>query len=332
MRPSSAAGGLRRGIALVSGKSHSAAFNPKPDEYRVHHFDLDTLATFLAIVDTGSFTMAGERVGKSQAAVSTSIARLEERLGVRLLNRTARTVSLTPEGDRLCNRARELLALEQLVLEELGSLGDRKHVRLGMPDDYIGLFGACVMEKFSTRFRDISVEVVCEFSHDLEPLVARGDIDLAIVTRRDGDTHGELLKREKQIWCASVNAQPEKADELPLALFPENCRARPHILRVLQEVNRPWRIVWVSSHMQSIQSAVMMGFGVTALPQSALTFEHRVLSEADGLPPLPELELALIMAPGVSLAGRKLASFLRSEFSPLEALSPPAGLRLPSAR
>lgn len=285
----------------------------------MQHFDLDTLATFLAIVDTGSFTQAGERVGKSQAAVSASIARLEDRLGVRLLNRTARTVSLTPAGDLLCSRARQMLDLEQETIDELGGLGSRKHVRLGMPDDYIGLFGACVMEKFLTRFNDISVEVVCEFSHDLEPLVARGDIDVAIVTRRPGDANGDLLKRERQLWCASAKAHPETAEELPLALFPENCRARPHILQALEKAGRAHRIVWVSSHMQSVQSAVMMGFAVTALPQSALTFEHRLLSEVDGLPPLPDLELALLSAPGISLAGRRLVTFLRSEFNPAEA-------------
>ncbi|WP_189556816.1 LysR family transcriptional regulator [Mesorhizobium sp. M4B.F.Ca.ET.089.01.1.1] len=280
----------------------------------MQHFDLDALATFVEIVATGSFTEAGQRVGKTQAAVSASISRLEKRLGQRLLNRTARTVSLTPLGKVLYERSRTLLALEQETIEALGGLGTRKHVRLGMPDDYIGLFGVSVMEHFSTRHRDIAVEVVCEFSHDLEPLVARGDIDLAIVTRGQGGKQGELLKREKLIWCASVHARPEQETELPLALFPENCRARPHILKALDDCGRAWKIVWASSHMQSVQSAVMMGFGVTALPQSALTFEHRALGEVEGLPPLPDLELALIAAPDISLAGRKLAAFLRSEF------------------
>ena len=158
------------------------------------------------------------------------------------------------------------------------------------------------------------VFTVCEFSHNLAPLVARGEIDLAIITRGDGPEQGELLKCEKLIWCASVHAHPELEPELPLALFPENCRARPHILKALEDCHRAWKIVWVSSHMQSVQSAIIMGFGVTALPQSALTFEHRELGEAEGLPPLPELELALVSAPDLSLAGRKLAAFLRSEF------------------
>lgn len=279
------------------------------------HLDLDALATFLAIIDTGSFTQAGHRVGKSQAAVSAIIARLEERLGQRLLNRTARTISLTPPGDLLTHYARRILTIEQEAMDELGAVGGNSHVRLGMPDDYLGLFGAAVMRKFSTRNRDIAVEVVCEFSADLEPLVARGDIDLAIVTRRLGDSRGELLIREQLIWCTSAHACPEEAEELPLALFPENCRARPLILQALDRSGRPWRIVWVSSHMQSVQSAVMMGFGVTALPRAALTFEHRVLTAAHGLPALPEVELALLTAPNISLSGRKLAQFLRSEFN-----------------
>jgi DNA-binding transcriptional LysR family regulator len=279
------------------------------------HLDLDALAAFLAIVDTGSFTQAGQRIGKSQAAVSANIARLEERLGQRLLNRTARTISLTPAGDLLVHYARRILAIEQEALAELGTVGGSNHVRLGMPDDYLGLFGAAVMRKFSVRNRDMVVEVVCEFSADLEVLVARGDIDLAIVTRRPGDSRGELLIREQLIWCASAHACPEEAEELPLALFPENCRARGLILQALENSGRPWQIVWISSHMQSVQSAVMMGFGVTALPRAALTFEHRVLTEDHGLPLLPEVELALLTAPGISLAGRKLAQFLRSEFS-----------------
>lgn len=281
----------------------------------MRHIDTDTLATFVAIVETGSFTQAGKRVGRSQAAVSTAISKLEKRLGIRLLNRTGRTVTLTPDGHTLCNFARRMLALEAEMFEALVGLEGAGHVRLGMPDDYLGLFGVSVMEHFSARHPSISVEVVCEFSDDLERLVEAGRIDLAIVTRREDDTTGEVLRREPLIWVGPVNGHPERADELPLALFPENCRARPHILHALGNAGRAWRIVWVSSHMQSIQSAIMMGFGVTALPASALSFEHRRLGPEQGFPPLPELELALKLSPGIDLAGRKMARFLRTEFS-----------------
>lgn len=281
----------------------------------MRHIDTDTLATFVAIVETGSFTQAGQRVGRSQAAVSTTISKLEKRLSIRLLNRTGRTVTLTPDGHTLCNYARRLLALESEMFETLIGAEGSGHVRLGMPDDYLGLFGVSVMEHFAARHPSISVEVVCEFSDDLEKLVEAGRIDLAIVTRRDGDYSGDVLRREALTWVGPVNAHPERAEELPLALFPDNCRARPHILKALSAAGRAYRITWVSSHMQSIQSAVMMGFGLTALPASALSFDHRKLGPAEGFPPLPELELALKLAPGIDLAGRKMARFLRTEFS-----------------
>lgn len=288
------------------------------------HLDIDTIDMFLAIVDTGSFTQAGRRVGRSQAAVSAAVARLEDRLGQRLLNRTARTISLTPAGNLLVGYARALLALEEEAMVALGATSNASHVRIGMPDDYIGLFGNAAMREVAAGNRGVTIEVVCEFSHDLEGLVARGDIDLAIVTRREGDTQGDLLKRERQIWCAATNAYPERGAELPLALFPENCRARPRILNALETAGRRYRIVWVSSHMQSVQSAVITGFAVTALPQSALTFEHRVLTEADGLPELPELELALISSPGISVAGRRMASFFKSMFPSTPEASAPS--------
>lgn len=278
------------------------------------HLDIDTIATFLAVVDTGSFTEAGRRVGRTQASVSAAIARLEDRLGKRLLNRTARTITFTPAGNVFVGYARKLLALEEEAVAAIRGPSASSHVRIGMPDDYIALFGNAAMRQYAVHNRNVSIEVVCEFSHDLEVMVGRGDIDLAIVTRRGSQAQGELIKTERQVWCAAVGAYPERNEELPLALFPEDCRARPGILKALDEAGRRYRIVWVSSHMQSVQLAVTSGLAVTALPQSALTFEHRVLTAADGLPELPDLELELIPSPGISMAGRRLADFFRSMF------------------
>lgn len=65
------------------------------------HFD--DLHLFITIVETGSFTKAGERLGISKSALSQSISNLEKRLNIRLLNRTTRSVSPTPEGLMLYN-------------------------------------------------------------------------------------------------------------------------------------------------------------------------------------------------------------------------------------
>src|SRR5262249_45572655 len=61
---------------------------------------LGGLGVISAVVEAGSFARAGEALGLTQPAVSRAVARLEERIGIRIFNRTARSISLTDEGRR----------------------------------------------------------------------------------------------------------------------------------------------------------------------------------------------------------------------------------------
>src|SRR5882757_8428705 len=70
----------------------------------------DEINAFAAVADARSFTQAARRLGVSSAQVSKLVARLENRLGARLLNRTTRDVSLTDTGRAYLERARDLLA------------------------------------------------------------------------------------------------------------------------------------------------------------------------------------------------------------------------------
>jgi DNA-binding transcriptional LysR family regulator len=72
--------------------------------------DLNVLATFVAVVDAGSFTVAADRCGISKALVSRHIQELEESLGVKLLNRSTRKLALTPPGERFYERCARIVA------------------------------------------------------------------------------------------------------------------------------------------------------------------------------------------------------------------------------
>ena len=102
--------------------------------------DTDQLRSFMAIVDTGSFTRAADRVHKTQSAVSMHIRRLEEQLGRPLFVKNGRGVRLSGDGDRLVDFAREMLRIEASALMEVGQKGLAGHVRLGIPDDYAEVF------------------------------------------------------------------------------------------------------------------------------------------------------------------------------------------------
>jgi DNA-binding transcriptional LysR family regulator len=81
--------------------------------------DLRLLRHFVAVAEELHFTRAAARLYLGQQALSRDIARLERQLGVRLFTRTTRRVALTPDGQRLLARARELLALHDQTVQEL---------------------------------------------------------------------------------------------------------------------------------------------------------------------------------------------------------------------
>jgi DNA-binding transcriptional LysR family regulator len=88
--------------------------------------DLRLLRHFVAVAEELHFTRAAARLYLAQQALSRDIARLERQLGVRLFTRTTRRVALTPDGERLLLRARELLALHDRTLRELHGPDDRR--------------------------------------------------------------------------------------------------------------------------------------------------------------------------------------------------------------
>src|SRR5436305_2638514 len=86
--------------------------------------DTRQLAAFCAVVDLRSFSLAAERLGVTQPAISMQVRGLEERLGQRLIDRSGRRVEPTEAGQRLYASAQRLLALEEQLIDEVTS-GDQ---------------------------------------------------------------------------------------------------------------------------------------------------------------------------------------------------------------
>src|SRR5512142_3060585 len=84
--------------------------------------DLNVLAAFLAVAEERSFTRAAKRVGVSRSALSHAVRGLEERIGVRLLARTTRSVAPTDAGDRLIARLGPALNDVNSVLDQIAGL------------------------------------------------------------------------------------------------------------------------------------------------------------------------------------------------------------------
>lgn len=280
----------------------------------MRHLDTDALAAFVAVIDHGGFTAAGQRIGKTQAAVSLMLARLEDRLGCKLVERSRRGVALTEQGERLIGYARRIQMLEDEALMALQCTQEATRLRIGMPDDYLESIGCELMQGFGARYPHVQLEVICDFSTRLEAMLGEGSIDLAILTRASDRDNGEYLRSEAQLWCAAPGAAPEAGAVLPLSLFADTCRARPRILEALDRAGTPWRVVSASSHLPGVLHAVRTGMAISALPASVIPAGWRILGNDPRLPALPDLDLALVVPADARLNTRRLAQYIREQF------------------
>jgi DNA-binding transcriptional LysR family regulator len=105
--------------------------------------ELSDLAIFAAVADARSFTRAAAKLGKSQSALSQSVRRLEERLKLRLLTRTTRSVMPTPAGEQLLSTLRPALGEIEAQLNALSELRDCPRDRSGSPPAGMPLRRCC---------------------------------------------------------------------------------------------------------------------------------------------------------------------------------------------
>jgi DNA-binding transcriptional LysR family regulator len=163
--------------------------------------DVRLLRYFVAVAEELHFTRAASRLFVAQQALSRDIQRLEERAGVPLLERTTRRVTLTPAGEQLLVRARELLALHDQTLRELQGLTNRIVV------DVVGHGLTPETVLAAARRRGPDVEYFAEFHGGLElalPLLQARRLDvtfgrLAGVTAATDDGFAQRLIRLERI-------------------------------------------------------------------------------------------------------------------------------------
>jgi DNA-binding transcriptional LysR family regulator len=258
--------------------------------------DLDQLQSFCAIADCGSFTEAARRVNKTQSAVSMQIKRLEERLGAELFLRDGRTVVLTEEGEALYGKARRMLKLNAEIVDLFSDEDLAGSIRFGVPDDYAVRLLPVILSSFQKTHPRIAVDVRCQPSEELLEGMRAGKYDVIVFTQGTHQEFGELFRTEKMFWVASQGGGSLAEEPLPLACGPLACCWRANATEALGRVGHDYRVAYTSSNALAISSAVLSDLAVGFLPESALQPGMQVISEAPGLPRLPDAQIALMRA------------------------------------
>jgi DNA-binding transcriptional LysR family regulator len=126
--------------------------------------DWAALASFTVVAEERSFTRAAARLGVTASALSHTMRRLEERLGVQLLARSTRSVSTTEAGERLRLRLDPAIGEISQAVEELGASAGRPsgHIRISAPGEAARRVIAPMLPKFVETHPDIVVEILVE--------------------------------------------------------------------------------------------------------------------------------------------------------------------------
>lgn len=270
------------------------------------NLDVDLLRTFVTIAQAGSFTRAAERLLRQQSTISLQIKRLEEALGQRLLDRTPRSVSLTPEGEAVLGYAQKILDLNDEVVSLTHEPQMQGTVRLGAPEDFATHHLSAILARFVQAYPSVALEVTCDLTLTLIDGFRAGDFDLALVKREQGSgAQGVRVWREPLVWVSGTHDFIAGPGPLPLVVSPEPCVYRKRALQALKRSGKKWRIAYTCASLAGALAAVRAGLGIAVLPREMVPPGLHTI-DGEPLPDLRDTEIALLSVRNPSLPAAKL--------------------------
>ncbi len=143
---------------------------------------------FMAVAEQRNFTKAAKQIGIATATLSETISAFEERLGVRLLNRTTRSVSVTEAGERLMERLKPLLDQYEAALDSVNAFRDTPSglVRLTVAPPAVPSVIAPMLARFTALYPDIRLEIAVD-SANVDIVSQQYDAGIRAANRIDHD-------------------------------------------------------------------------------------------------------------------------------------------------
>ncbi|WP_321950605.1 LysR substrate-binding domain-containing protein [Burkholderia cenocepacia] len=246
--------------------------------------DLRQLRYFVKVVECGNVTHASEALHVAQPAVSQQMRNLEQDLGMQLLERSVRGVAPTAAGRTLYRHALELLRQADGTRELLRRDADtpQGRVTVGMPSSTARVLAIPLARAVRDRFPGIMLELIEAPSADLDTLLERARLDLAIVVDAVG-TRGIAIHRllTETLYLITWPEFPVPDDPVPLdaiARMPLVLPSAPNTIRnrvdwAMREAGLSYEISFEASSTGLLFAAVMAQLGVTILPWTAAHVE-----------------------------------------------------------
>ena len=246
----------------------------------------DFLRTFIAVCEFKSFSLATARVHKSQAAISTQIARLEEQAGSKFIDRSQRQFRLTQEGELFLNFAREIVAKTNAAQQSIQALhnGLSEEVRIGTTRS-VGIYILPdVIGRIAKNFPELKISVLTQGRTLTYERLEQGAVDLAVVLA-DVVPRGFFAKPLRpEPLCYIISPKHPLAgkktisrEELKTVAFISGVKGNDFsdmIDEIFEKdgVPRPAGCIAINN-LRARKEAVRAGVGITVLPNFTVTDE-----------------------------------------------------------
>jgi len=237
---------------------------------------ISAIPIFIAVVENKSFSRAAEKLGITKSAVSKRITQLEQHLGVKLLSRSTRQLSLTEAGERYLEHARKALdatieaedAATELQTQPKGTLN------INVPMSFGRLHIAPLIPLFLNKYPDISLKM--DMSDVWSDIVAEGyDIAIRAADLKDSSLFARKIAPLKSVLCASPNyIEKYSTPKEPHELLGHNC-----ILYSYSQIINEWQFTknneietirvkgnYQVNNSEALNTALIQGAGVGRLP------------------------------------------------------------------
>lgn len=286
----------------------------------MRNLDMTTLRSFLAVADHGGVTRAASVLNLTQSAVSMQLKRLEDLLGLELLDRSNRRVSLTASGEQLLGYARRMIHLNDEVVGRLTDQIYEGEVVLGVPHDIVYPVIPRVLKTFNAVFPRVKVHLKSSSTLRLHESLRKGEVNLILTTEESVEPGGETLAEMPLRWTGARDGLVWKRQPLRLA-FCKYCIFRPIVLRKLEAVGMEWEMAVESEDDRAVEALVSADLAVGALLEDSIPPHLEAISAGGVLPELGSQKINLYGAytPGDEVM-TQLADMLRHGFSAPRAL------------
>lgn len=293
--------------------------------------DLNDLYYFVQVVRNGGFAPAGRALDIPKSRLSRRIALLEERLNVRLIQRSTRTFAVTELGQEYFDQCLSMLAGADAAQDVI----DRTHaepqgtIRMSAPPALIYYFLGDVVARFMERCPKVNV-VLKSFSRSVD--VLREGFDLAVRVRFGPLESSDLVMKHLGMSCQSLVASPALARTLPADAEVERYAQLPTLALGTEQRECQWRLDGpngarqnvpftprlVTDDMLALKQATLRGLGVAALPLMMIRDDLDAGTLVPvGAPWVPEPGAVHAVFPsrrGLLPAVRELLDFMAAEY------------------